>query len=79
MFNFLDDPNSKQYKIVVIAARVFLVAFATICLFLNIFFGGNKDNSEESYNRAEAVVRSTDLQQRDLNNDLQKWYVDQNK
>lgn len=79
MFNFLDNPESKQYKTAVKVARIILAAFAAICLFIAFYFGGENIKSEESYLKAEAEVRSQMLQQRDLNNDLQKWYVDQTK
>lgn len=59
--------------------NILIALFAISLLFIGIFFGRDNVKSEEAYFRAEAVVRSTDLQQRDLNNDLQKWYTDQNK
>lgn len=59
--------------------NILIALFAISLLFIAIFFGGKNIASRESYLRAEAEVRSTTLQQRDLNNDLQKWYVDQNK
>lgn len=77
MFNFLDDPESIEYKTAVKVARILLAAFAAICLFIAFYFGGENIKSEESYLRAEVQVRSTMLQQKDLNNDLQKWYQNQ--
>lgn len=59
--------------------NIVIALFAISLLFIAIFFGRDNVKSEEAYFRAEAVVRSVDLQQRDLNNDLQKWYEDQNK
>lgn len=59
--------------------NIIIALFAISILFIGIFFGGKNIASREAYLRAEAKIRSTDLQQRDLNNDLQKWYEDQNK
>ena len=59
--------------------NILIALFAITLLVIAIFLGGENINSEESYLRAEAEVRSTMLQQKDLSNDLQKWYEDQNK
>jgi len=59
MFNFLNDPESQEYKKAVKVARIILAAFAAICLFIAIYFGGDNIKSRESYLRAEAEVRST--------------------
>ena len=57
--------------------NILIALFAISLLFIAIFFGGKNIASRESYLKAEVQVRSTALQQRDLNNDLQKWYEDQ--
>ena len=57
--------------------NILIALFAISLLFIAIFFGGKNIASRESYLRAEAEVRSTMLQQKDLNNDLEKWYQDQ--
>lgn len=77
MFNFLEDPNSQEYKTAVKVARIILAAFAAICLFIVFYFGGENIKSEESYLKAEVEARSTTLQQRTTTKDLQKWYEDQ--
>ncbi len=59
--------------------NILIALFAITLLVIAIFLGGENIKSEESYLRAEAEVRSTMLQQKDLSNDLQKWYEDQNK
>lgn len=59
--------------------NIIISLFAISLLIIAIFFGSKNIESEESYLRAEAEVRSQILQQRDLKNDLQKWYADQNK
>lgn len=77
MFNFLDDPENKQYKIAVKVARIILAAFAAICLFIAFYFGGENIKSEEACLKAEVETRSIMLQQRNTTKDLQKWYEDQ--
>lgn len=59
MFNFLNDPESQEYKEAVKVARIILAAFAAICLFIIIFFGGDNIKSREAYLRAETEVRAT--------------------
>lgn len=77
MFNFLDDPNSQEYKTAVKVVRIILAAFAAICLFIAFYFGGDNIKSEEACLKAEVEARSTTLQQRSTAQDLEKWYEDQ--
>lgn len=79
MFDFLDDPNSIEYKIAVKVTRIILAAFAAICLFVALFFGGKNIASREAYIKAEVQVRSELLQQHSTTIDLQKWYANQKK
>ena len=59
--------------------NIIIILFAITLLVMAIFFGGKNIAFRESYLRAEAEVRSQMLQQKNLSNDLQKWYEDQNK
>lgn len=77
MFNFLDNPESREYKTAVKVARILLAAFAAIVLFIAFYFGGENIKSEESYLKAEVEVRSQVLQQQKINKDLEQWYRDQ--
>lgn len=79
MFDFLNDPESREYKNAIKIARIILATFAGIILFIAFYFGENNIRSRESYLKAEVQVRSELLQQRSTSIDLQKWYVNQKK